>query len=333
MELDKSLYDTFVDLSPQGSLFHKSWWLDAAAPNQYRILFIQDSNGILAAWPIVSKRIMGLKIGMLPPLTPSLGIMFGPSRKAKYAEQLSEEMRLTGELIKLLPKHALFRQHFHYQFSNWLPFYWEGFKQTTRYTYVIEDLSNLDGVWENMRYSTKRKIQKANKLGIKIVTDLSFDQLLDLNELTFRRQGLPLPYSRDHVKRIHTACQKQGAGKMLFAVDSKSQIHAAVYLVYDHKSAYYLLGGGDPNLRNSNAQALLLWEAVKFAGTVSKSFDFEGSMHRNIEPIFRGFGGRQQPYLEISQGHPILRLGYTWAVKAWSKGGIPAYLIRRLIGQ
>ena len=41
---------------------------------------------------------------MQPQLTPTLGIMFGPKRKLKYAEQLSEEMQLTNELIELMPR-------------------------------------------------------------------------------------------------------------------------------------------------------------------------------------------------------------------------------------
>ena len=34
---EMQLYDNFVDSSPQGSLFHKSWWLNAVAPNNYKI--------------------------------------------------------------------------------------------------------------------------------------------------------------------------------------------------------------------------------------------------------------------------------------------------------
>ena len=331
MENNKSLYDAFVDSSPQGSLFHKSWWLDAVAPNQYTILSFEDKNGIAAAWPLVSKKVMHMKISMLPQLTPRLGIMFRPNRKLKYAEQLSEEMRLTIDLIELMPKHHFFSQHFNHQFGSWLPFYWKGFRQTTRYTYVIEDLSDLDMLWENIRSNTRRVIRKAIKQDISVITDLELHQLLDLNEVTFRRQGLPLPYSRQYVERIDAACKEHGARKMFFAVDSQNRLHAAAYIVYDQKSAYYLIGGGNPDLRNSQGQSLVLWEAIKFASTVSESFDFEGSMHSNIEPFFRGFGGLQKPYMEITRGSPFLNLGYSYAKKAWAKGGLMPYIIRKLL--
>lgn len=317
-------YDRFVDSSPQGSLFHKSWWLEAVAQNNYQILSIKRNDEILAAWPLTLKKIAGLNLIIPPPLLPRLGIMFAPSRKIKYSEKLSDEMSLMSELTTLMPKNALFYQRFSVEFTNWLPLYWAHFKQTTRYTYVIEDLSDINQIWEDVRYSTKRKINLALKNGIKVVTDLSLDRLLDLNELTFKRQKLPLPYSREHVYRIDEACVKNKARKMFFAVDVAGQIHAAVYVVYDEKAAYYLIGGADPALNTYGAHFLALWEAIKFAGQVSHSFDFEGSMYENIESVFRGFGAVQKPYMEITRGNCFIESAFTAFRNAWNKGGIPS---------
>lgn len=333
VDADKHEYDEFVDSSPQGSIFQKSWWLDAVAPNRYEILCLKDNNLILAAWPVVIQNIMSVRVSILPQLTPTLGIMFGPGLKRKYAEQLSEEMRLTSELVKRLPKYAFFYQRFHHQFGSWLPLYWADFKQSTRYTYIIDDLSDLNVVWENFRSKTRNHIKKAIKQDIRVETDLGLDILLDLNELTFRRQSLPVPYSREYVERIDKACMHHGARKMFFAVDSKNRPHAAVYVVYDQKAAYNLIAGGDPDLRSSHGHSLVLWEAIKFASTVSKSFDFEGSMHNHIEPFFRGFAGVQKPYFEITRGNPLLQVGFQTAKQAWSMGSIPAHLITKVLQQ
>lgn len=45
----------------------------------------------------------------------------------------------------------------------------------------------------------------------------------------------------------------------------------------------------------------LIWEAIKFASTVSKKFDLEGSMLEPVERFFRGFGTVQKPYFTISK--------------------------------
>jgi hypothetical protein len=70
------------------------------------------------------------------------------------------------------------------------------------------------------------------------------------------------------------------------------------------------MGGGDPHLRTSGAGSLVLWEAIKFAATVSEQFDFEGSMIEPVERFFRAFGGTPTPYFSIqklSSGMNFLR--------------------------
>jgi hypothetical protein len=66
--------------------------------------------------------------------------------------------------------------------------------------------------------------------------------------------------------------------------------------VWDPKRTYYLVGGGDPDLRSSGAPALLCWESIRFASTRSVAFDFEGSILEQIERVFRAFGGKLVPY-------------------------------------
>ena len=331
MNAEVQLYDAFVDSSPQGSLFHTSWWLDAVAQNSYAILSIKRNDEILAAWPLTFKKLAGLNLILLPQLTPKLGIMFAPSRKIKYSDQLSDEIDLISKLLSLMPKHNFLYQRFSAEFTNWLPLYWAGFKQTTRYTYVIEDLSDLNRIWDNIRYSTKRKIKMAQKHGITVVTDLSLEKLLDLNEMTYKRQKLSVPYSREYIHRIDEVCKKKNARKIFFAIDGAGRIHAAVYIVFDSKASYYLIGGGDPSLNNCGAHFLALWEAIKFAGQVSKSFDFEGSMHKNIESVFRGFGGVQKPYMEITKGNFLIGSAFNAFRNTWNKGGLASKICTRLL--
>jgi len=44
-----------------------------------------------------------------------------------------------------------------------------------------------------------------------------------------------------------------------------------------------------------------VWHAIKHSATVTKSFDFEGSMIEPIERFFRAFGAIQTPYFAISK--------------------------------
>lgn len=68
--------------------------------------------------------------------------------------------------------------------------------------------------------------------------------------------------------------------------------------------------GADPRYRSSGAASLTMWEAIKFAATVTKRFDFEGSMIEPIEQFFRSFGAVQKPYFTISKvSHPVVKVG------------------------
>jgi hypothetical protein len=101
------------------------------------------------------------------------------------------------------------------------------------------------------------------------------------------------------LERVEAACAPRDARTALFACDEAGRVHAVVYVVWDERAAYYLMGGADPRLRTSGASSLLMWEAIMRARRVTDVFDFEGSMLRPVERFFRAFGGHQTPYLDV----------------------------------
>ena len=119
--------------------------------------------------------------------------------------------------------------------------------------------------------------------------------------MTYARQGIATPHSLAELERLDAACRARGAGAMLFARDEAGRVHAVVWVVWDRCAAYYLLAGADPDLRNSGAGNLLVWEAIMCASAVTDVFDFHGSMLAPVERFFRAFGARQTPYLRVSR--------------------------------
>jgi hypothetical protein len=280
-------------------IFLQPWWLEAVAPGAWGYAVVQRGETIAAVMPWVRQRapLGRIRLGR-PILTQVLGPWFRKS-SAKYANLLAEQNELMDELIAALPAFGVFQQQFHYSIENWLPFYWHGFKQTTRYTYVLEDLSNLDSIWQGMDTKTRGQIRKAERL-VRVVDDLGLEKFLAIDQLTFRRQGKDLPFELPLLRRLDEACQAHNARKILFAVDDQNRIHAAVYLVWTKTWTYFLMGGSDPILRSSGAYSLLVWEAIKFASTVSQAFDCAGSMLEQVECFLRGFGFRQKPYFAVT---------------------------------
>ena len=290
----------------RNSIFQQPWWLNAAAPEAWNAVVVEKNGVVHARMPYTKKRRFGLVYLSCAQLAPILGPWIAPTG-AKYAKALAHEKDLMFALIEQLPPHDYFLQNFHYSINNWLPFYWKGFNQTVRYTYVIEDLTDLARVWAGFMENIRREVRKASKQ-LKVRDDLGLEQFLDINTLTFKRKGKRLPYSREYVRRLDAACVTHNARRMFFAEDAHRRVHAAAYIVWDENSAYYLMGGVDPALMGSGAMSLVMWEAIQFVATVSRKFDFEGSMIEPVERFFRAFGARQVPYFRVTRLSRRMRL-------------------------
>lgn len=282
------------------SIFQREWWLEAVAPGAWDVVEVSRDGSVVARLPIVLSRKLGLQRIVMPPLTQTLGPCL-LQRKSSYAKQIGEQKELMTQLIEQLPPHDYFSQTLHWSMTNWLPFYWKGFRQTTFYTYLLDDLTDLDALWSGIRPNVRGDVKKAeNRFNLLIRTEPDLSRFIAVNELTFRRQGKVLRHSRAFIERLDSACAAHGARRMFFAEAPDGRVHAALYLVWDDQSAYYLMGGADPELRHSGATSLLVWRAIQFAATVTKRFDFEGSMIEPIERFFRAFGAKQVPYSQVT---------------------------------
>ncbi len=301
MVTNKDKYREFCKNEKTILIFNQPWWLDLLCGDDWDVCLVERDSHVIACMPFYIKKRYALKLLSQPILTQHLGPWFKPST-AKYCKSLAQKKKLMQSLISQLPDYDFFSQNWHYSQTNWLPFYWQGFKQTTRYTYVLENLGCLEKVWQEFQENIRGDIRKAEgKFGLTVVTDLDIDIFLELNKKTFSRQGISSPYPFDQVRKVIIKAVEREQCKWFVAQDSEGRNHAGVLIIWDESSAYYLMGGGDPTLRNSGATSLCMWEAIKFASTVTNKFDFEGSMIEPVERFFRGFGAIQKPYFNISK--------------------------------
>jgi lipid II:glycine glycyltransferase (peptidoglycan interpeptide bridge formation enzyme) len=263
------------------------------------VVTVDRGGRTVAALPFVVRGPRRFRVLSQPPLTPFLGPWIAREEGAKYGTSLGDQMELQAQLEAMLPAAVAFHQNFSSSVVNCLPFIWAGYRAEVRYTYLLEDLTSEQALWEGLAGNIRREIRKAKRqLVVREASDV--DRFYRVWAKTFERQGAAAP-DRARLERIDAACAKRNARAMLFAHDEADQVHAVAYAVWDRRSAYYLMGGGDPQLRTSGASSLLLWEAIRRARTASQVFDFEGSMLRPVERFFRAFGGRQTPYLHVSR--------------------------------
>jgi len=302
----KEKYRNFCQEENSIPLFSQYWWLDAVCgSDNWDVALIENEGEVIASMPYFIKRKYGFKMLTMPHLTPFLGPWIRPSSRT-YANELSYQHKLMSGLIYQLPAYDIYRQSWHYTISNWLPFYWRGFNQTVNYTYVIEDIENTERVWNNFHNTVRTDIRKAIKNDIYVRDDGSIGDIIELNATILNNRGI-MPFINDVVIRcLDDECKRRSCRKIFIAEDKAGKRHAGLYLVWDKDSAYYLMGGNYPSLPNCGAGSQIIWDGIKFASTVSKRFDFEGSMIPSIERFFRSFGGVQTPVFCISKTDSVL---------------------------
>ena len=301
---NKEAYRQLCQSEADIPVFLQPWWLDVVCERgNWEVCLTFDKGGeITGALPIFRTRFRGFQVIRMPLLTPFLGAWLKyPPTLEKPSRRYAFEHRVLNELIRQLPRVAYFTQNFHYGMTNWLPFYWQGFRQTTFYSYVIENISNSESVFKNFEGDIRTEIRKAEK-NLTFRTGDDFELFWKLNQLAFKNKGLPMPYSKAFFRKVDDALKARDKRRIYFAEDEFQNVHAAIYLLLDNTTTFYLASGRNEALDEGGAVSFLIWEALKdLSGTV-QAFDFEGSIIPGIENFFRSFGGVQKPYFQIYKG-------------------------------
>ncbi|WDE99152.1 hypothetical protein PQO03_15055 [Lentisphaera profundi] len=157
----KRRYREYCNSNNDIPIYSQSWWLDLACGfDNWDVALVVKGKEIIASMPYqIIKRKGFISYCTMPPLTQIWGPWLAPA-KCNYTKRLSQEKKMMTELIDQLPPFSQFSQSWHYNYQNWLPFYWKGFQQTTKYTYLIEDLSNLDKTYEKFQSKIRTDIKK-----------------------------------------------------------------------------------------------------------------------------------------------------------------------------
>lgn len=290
----KERYRVWATATPELPLCFQPWYLDAVAEGGIWDVTLLENAGVVAGvWPYFLKRKFGLPYLTMPHFVKWMGPWLPPDPHRR----LGEMYEMVELLRRQLPKVLRMSIDCHPDFQSWLPLYWAGFRQTTRYTYILP----LSGDYEaGFNRNIRRNIKKA-KAELSISTEGTFDEFYRLHCLSFQRQGKELPYSRALLERHLLALQQHHAARTFFARDAQDRLHSTALLSWDAGRAYYHLSGDDPELRSSGAGILLVQHAMQWSARELRVpvFDFEGSMLPQVEAVRRQFGATPLPYHRI----------------------------------
>ncbi|MCD4769926.1 MAG: hypothetical protein K8R35_07155 [Bacteroidales bacterium] len=306
MNVSKSQYREFCEAEDKMPVFSMAWWLDAiCGEDGWDVLLYHENDEIIAAMPYYISKILFFKINKMPVLTQSLGIYLKYPPDLESGKKLSLEKTVYTNFISKLPRADAHFINFHYSVTNWLPFFWNGFRQTTRYTYVIEDISDVTIVYNNFSRAKKKNIKRASEI-LKVKFDLSAQEFYDHHKYTMGQKGQKVLYTYRVFERLYRSSYENRSGRTIYAIDSDDNIHSAIFCVWDNNSAYDLISTIDDKFKNSGSASLLVQELIKYLSGKVNKFDFEGSMFESVENSFRQFGTVQKPYHRIYRIDNIL---------------------------
>ena len=283
----KAAWDELVDRSNEGTAFANSSYLDALEIKS-EIATIETGREIVAGMLLPANK-LGLRSN--PILVKHLGLIFSPEMKRKQRRAIAE---ITAQECCVFPT---FDYNFSMGFDDWLPFYWQGFRQTTKYTYRIAPDARND--WRGkLAGNTRNDIAHAERCGISINDTNNSANLVELVARTFERRGAKSPLPRPKLGRFIDRLLEQNRASVKEALDPQQGCVAALCVAKDRQTDFLILSGFK-EVAARGTTSLLIAKAIEQCLVSGRTFDFEGSMIKPIEKFYAGFGGSLSPYHRI----------------------------------
>jgi len=156
----KDVYRELCETEPSIPIFSQAWWLDAVEGDNWDVLLAKKGGQVIGALPYVIQKKFGFTLLTQPGLTQTLGPWIKPTQKS-YPKKLAYEKDVLGELADQLPKCDHYGRNWHCDQQNWLPFYWRGYEQTTKYTYRLSLVPGEGQLWKALQQNIRGDIRKA----------------------------------------------------------------------------------------------------------------------------------------------------------------------------
>lgn len=295
-------------------LMARAWWLEAVSRpvgKEWGAVLLRDEGGrIVGAMPYQLSRRGPLSAILMPQLT-QVGHVWtaaGVDRDVALAQVLELMLAVCRSERVLLVQFAGFLDS-----SERKAFARAGFSLADRVTCRIADLADLAAVERGFAPFKRRKLRRAEREGFVLDMSMSAAALYAEVEAAFRGAGVL--YSEALLTSLHRAAACRGCAQILCARHAPTgEFAAAVMIVCDARTAYYLVTPRAAKFARSGAMEWLTRECLRWAAARGLAFDFEGSMSPSVAFAYRAYGAA-----------PV---GYTFAT--WYASRLVRWLARRL---
>jgi len=219
---NKNKYRLFAKDNPDLPLFYQPWWLDTVCKiDGWDIALSRDKGDkITGILPMYIQKIRSFPVLSNPNLTPYQGIrFFYPENQSSRTARYSFENKVIDELADQLPEKVFYTSiNFHPSFNGWQALAWKGFKQTTRYSYLLENINDHEAIWASFSNQLKRKI-KATEEKFEIRVTENYATLFSHFCTSMKKSSAKHKFNKECFEQICKEIFIRGKGTILEAID------------------------------------------------------------------------------------------------------------------
>lgn len=270
---EKKKWNDFVEMSPQGSVFSTTSFLDALGED-YNLLMVAEDNHLKMGAIILKQN--GKPIKAPYPYTMYQGILFDNSlQNLPQHRRIRKQMEITQFLLRNLNEYYN-RISFclHYDVEDLRSFQWFNyhtpekgqFSIILRYTATLE-LSNwksFDQYLLDIRKVRRQEYNKAKASSFILEDSNDIEALDQLHYKSFKRQGIER--TADEVRLLRAITQNALAkkyGRLMLCKNAEGCAIAAIVFLYDNRCGYYMFGANDPEYRKTGGGTYLMLENIR----------------------------------------------------------------------
>lgn len=303
------IWDDFVQDSPIGTIFHLSDYLSICSKEfnlKLKIFGIFKNEQLIGGCSLFeNKSRLPLKIASSTcRMTPYGGVVFKKSKSTKIRERESFQKGIINTLCNYFKK----ENYFFISLINSpdlidiREFIYDQWKEKVRYAYYVK----LEGdIFSNFSTTARTEIKKAINNGLKIKRTNDPDLFYDLFSMTFERQNMKVPVSKQIINDMLTLIENKNIGGMWVAeLPSQDTAYTGIVL-WDNKRAYGWAAGSDTNNMKLGGASLLqysLFTDLKQMGL--KEINVLGANTPQLSKFFSTFNPVLVPYYSVEKFHP-----------------------------
>ncbi len=303
----KDTYREICTSIPDLPLFMEPFWLDIVWPDErWGAVFSRNEEGVIhGAWAYAFGTTYGMSWNRLPVITPYTALWIQSPVALPVQKQIAHRHEVMLDLERQLPRSQILELKLRWTFQDWLPLYWTGYRQETRYTFRFP-VVDTESIYAGFSKSFKRNLRAADREYT--IEEGRVDDLYALMERVFELRDAHVTLTKQTLEHLVSTLRQRQQCQIYAARDTEG-VQAIMLAVWDSTTTYYLIGGRR-RTDSRHGMNLLLWQAIQDAGKRGHAFDFEGSMIEGVNKFFQSFGAELTPYHYIYRYRGLARLKY-----------------------